>query len=61
MMSANITAIILAAGQSSRMGGPNKLLVEVGGKAMVRHAAEAAIGSHVNSVMVVTGYESDNV
>lgn len=60
-MSANITAIILAAGQSSRMGGPNKLLVEVGGKAMVRHAAEAAIGSQVNSVMVVTGYESDNV
>src|ERR1700736_2180687 len=31
----NVAAIILAAGRSTRMGGPNKLLAELGGKSLV--------------------------
>ncbi len=40
-------AILLAAGQSRRMGGPDKLVLPVSGRAMVRHAADslAAAGS----------------
>src|SRR5581483_8814791 len=39
----NVAAIILAAGRSTRMGGPNKLLAELSGKKLVRIAAEQAL------------------
>jgi molybdenum cofactor cytidylyltransferase len=57
---ARIAAIILAAGMSSRMGS-NKLLVELDGKPLLRHAVEAAISSHADPVIVVTGKDSDAV
>lgn len=56
---ANITAIILAAGQSSRMGDANKLLTEIEGKTLLRHAVDAALASDATSVVVVTGHEAD--
>lgn len=37
---ARTTAILLAAGQSTRMGAHNKLLLDVGGQPMVRRVAE---------------------
>ncbi|MFK5979060.1 MAG: molybdopterin-binding/glycosyltransferase family 2 protein [Rhizobiaceae bacterium] len=54
-------AIILAAGQSSRMGVENKLLATLEGKALVRYAAEAANANHGLDVVVVTGHEADLV
>ena len=56
-----IAAIILAAGQSRRMGRPNKLLQNIGGRALVRHAAEAALVSPVDEVVVVTGHQDQEV
>ncbi|HEV7960410.1 MAG TPA: NTP transferase domain-containing protein, partial [Rhizomicrobium sp.] len=60
-----IAAIVLAAGNSSRMraAGPgvNKLLRPLGGRAMVRHVAEVALGSAASDVVVVTGNESAGV
>lgn len=58
---ANIAAVILAAGRSTRMGGPNKLLAELGGKALVRTVAERAVASKATSVTVVTGHQSAEV
>ena len=55
-----IAAIVLAAGQSSRMG-TNKLLSDVGGKSLVRRAAQAAADSAAISTLVVTGNGSENV
>ncbi len=55
-----IAAIVLAAGRSSRMGS-NKLLADVHGKPMVRHAVEAALASSATPVIVVTGNEADKV
>ncbi len=52
-----IAALILAAGQSRRMGKTNKLLAEVGGRAMVRRVAEAVLASRAGPVIVVTGHE----
>ncbi len=58
-----IGAIILAAGNSSRMRaadanqGVNKLLQPLGGRPMLRHVAEAALASAVSDVVVVTGNE----
>jgi molybdenum cofactor cytidylyltransferase len=43
------------------MGGPNKLLEEIHGKAIVRRAAEAAVASHASPVIAVTGHEGDRV
>lgn len=57
----SIAGIILAAGKSSRMGGPNKLLAEINGKSLVRHVAEAAIGARLSQRILVTGHMADKV
>ena len=56
-----VAAIVLAAGRSSRMGGPNKLLAEIGGRPLVRIVAEAALASHARPVIVVTGHQRERV
>ena len=53
-----IAAVILAAGRSTRMGGANKLLEEIGGRPLVRIAAEQALKSKARPVMVVTGHHA---
>jgi molybdenum cofactor cytidylyltransferase len=55
----NIAAIVLAAGRSTRMGGPNKLLAELDGKKLVRIAAEQALASKASEVIVVTGHQTE--
>jgi molybdenum cofactor cytidylyltransferase len=57
----NIAAIILAAGRSTRMGGPNKLLAELEGKKLVRIATEQALASKASEVIVVTGHQAELV
>ena len=56
-----VAAIILAAGRSTRMGGPNKLLAEIGGRPLVRIAAEEALASRASPVIVVTGHQREKV
>jgi molybdenum cofactor cytidylyltransferase len=56
-----IAALILAAGQGRRMGGPNKLLATIGGRPLVRIVAEEALKSRAGSVTVVTGHRADAV
>ena len=48
-----VGGVVLAAGSSSRMGGSQKLLLEVDGKPMVRHAIEAASEGGCHQVLVV--------
>ncbi len=55
------SAIILAAGQSRRMGDINKMTVEIDGEPIVRHVASAAVGSLVKNTVVVTGHEQQDV
>lgn len=56
-----ISAIVLAAGQSRRMGSSNKLLAEVDGKPMVQHALDAALAVASAEVVVVTGHQRNRV
>ena len=58
---ANISAIVLASGRSTRMGEQNKLLEEFRGQPLVRHAVEAARNSLATSITVVTGHEEERV
>ena len=53
----NIAALVLAAGQSRRMGRANKLLATVDGAPMVVGVVEQAIASSVCAVHVVTGFD----
>jgi molybdenum cofactor cytidylyltransferase len=59
--SRKVAAIVLAAGRSTRMGGPNKLLAELSGKKLVRIAAEQALASKASEVIVVTGHQAELV
>jgi molybdenum cofactor cytidylyltransferase len=51
-------AVILAAGASSRMGGP-KQVVEYGGVSLLRRAAMAALEAGCEPVVVVTGAHAE--
>jgi len=57
----DVAAILLAAGRGTRFGEEPKLLCRLSGKALVRHAAEAAVGSSADPVIVVTGHRADEV
>ena len=57
----HIAAVVLAAGRSTRMGAVNKMLAEIGGKPLVRIAAEQALASRAKPVIVVTGHERERV
>jgi molybdenum cofactor cytidylyltransferase len=56
-----VAAIILAAGQSRRMGGPNKLLARFDGEPLIRRIARRAISSRADPVIVVTGHRAEDV
>ena len=55
-----VAALVLAAGQARRMGA-NKLIQEVAGKPLVRHAVEAALASQAAPVILVTGHQREAV
>src|SRR5205807_2038752 len=57
----HIAVVVLAAGRSTRMRGPNKLLAEIGGKPLVRIVVEQALASRGKGVIVVTGHERERV
>lgn len=57
----HVAALILAAGQSRRMGPQNKLLVEIDGIPMVRRVAEAVLASTARPVLAVLGHQASRV
>lgn len=56
-----VPVVLLAAGRSSRMGGPNKLLALFGGRPLARLGAERALASKANGVIVVIGHQAERV
>jgi molybdenum cofactor cytidylyltransferase len=54
---AQVHAVVLAAGRSTRMGGPNKLMAEFDGKPLVRLMAERVTASQAREAVVVTGHD----
>jgi molybdenum cofactor cytidylyltransferase len=56
-----VAAVVLAAGASRRMGGPNKLLLPIGGVPMVRHTVQRVVDAGASPVVVVTGHHASEV
>jgi molybdenum cofactor cytidylyltransferase len=59
--SSRIAAVVLAAGLSKRMGGPNKLLAEIEGVPIVARVVDALLASRARPVLVVVGHQEDRV
>lgn len=58
---AKVNAVILAAGQSTRMGARNKLLLEIGGMPMIARVVCTYLQTFAGTLTVVTGFEQDRV
>ncbi len=58
-----VGAVLLAAGTSRRMGGPNKLLARIGsgGQSMIRATAANLVEAGVQPIIVVTGRDAGDV
>ena len=56
-----ISAILLAAGLSSRMKGENKLIKEINGKPLIVHSIKNLLGSAVDEIIIVLGYEKEAI
>jgi molybdenum cofactor cytidylyltransferase len=59
--SQRFSAILLAAGLSRRMGGPNKLLLPVAGQPLVARSLDTLLASGVVEAVVVLGHEAERV
>lgn len=57
----HIAAVVLAAGESRRMGDANKLTMMVDGTPMVARVVDALLGSRAERVIVVTGHERERI
>lgn len=55
-----VAAIILAAGEAKRFGGP-KLLAPLDGRPLLQHVLDAADGSGLDPVVLVLGHSADEV
>jgi len=56
-----VWGLLMAAGRSTRMGGPNKLLAELDGAPLVRRAAEAMVSAPLAGTLCVVGHQVDEV
>ena len=55
------SAVVLAAGNSSRMEGRHKMLLPMGDKPVVRHTVERILAADPLEVVVVTGFKGGDV
>ena len=56
-----VICVVLAAGSSTRMGGPNKLLERIDDVPMVLTVVRAALASRADGVVVVTGEDRERM
>jgi molybdenum cofactor cytidylyltransferase len=55
------SAVVLAAGQSSRMGGPNKMLLPLAGEPLIRRTVQTVLQAGMQETVVVTGHQGREV
>ena len=55
-----ISAIILAAGESRRMG-TLKPLITINGKTFLKHIVDQLVDAHIEHIQIVLGYKADHI
>jgi len=53
-----ISAILLAAGESKRMNGENKLIKKIYGKPLIEHSVKNILESPIDELIIITGHQS---
>ena len=56
-----ITAILLAAGQSKRLKGENKLIRKFKNKPLISYVVNSLIKSKISKIIIVVGYQDKNI
>ena len=56
-----ISAILLAAGQSKRMNGENKLTKEIQGAPLIKHSVKSILASSIDELIVVLGHQKETI
>ena len=54
-----ISAILLAAGQSKRMAGENKLTIKIQGIPLIKHSVKNILASLIDELIVVLGHQKE--
>ena len=54
-----VSAILLAAGQSKRMGGENKLTKEIQGVSLIKHSVKNILAASIDELIIVLGYQKE--
>jgi len=54
-----VSAILLAAGQSKRMNGENKLTKEIQGIPLIMHSVKNILASSIDELIIVLGYQKE--
>lgn len=57
----SISALLLAAGESRRMGGLNKLLLPVAGKPLLRRTLDTLAAANPTEIVVVLGHQCEQI
>ena len=53
------SCILLAAGESKRMNGENKLTKEIEGIPLIKYSVKNILGSTIDELIIVTGYQKE--
>ena len=56
-----ISAILLAAGQSKRMKGENKLTKKIHGIPLIEHSVKNILSSSIDQLIIVVGYQNKTI
>ena len=56
-----ISAILLAAGQSKRMNGENKLTKKIQGIPLIKHSVKNILASSIDELIVVLGHQKETI
>ena len=54
-----ISAILLAAGQSKRMVGENKLAKKIQGVPLIKHSVKNILAASIDELIIVLGYQKE--
>ena len=54
-----VSVVLLAAGQSKRMGGKNKLTKEIEGIPLIKHSVKNILASSIDELIIILGYQKE--